>query len=121
LPKIGEAENEGSRGRRSGNSAGRTFKHNKTVAPKPLHKLNNDYERKMRVTRKKTAGDGTDARPPPLAAKKGGKMGGRYGGKSMGRVKTELKTAEQIRKGRKTLEKRKAKNARPNRSKKSRR
>jgi len=121
LPKIGEAENEGSRGRRSGGPGGRTFKHNRLVAAKPLHKLNKDYERKMRLTGKKAGGDGGDARPPPASPKKAGRVSGRYGGKSMGRVKTELKTAEQIRKGRKMLEKRKAKNARPTRGKKGRR
>jgi ATP-dependent RNA helicase DDX54/DBP10 len=118
LPNAGEAENEARRGKRlSGGPGGPTFKHNKVVAAKPLHKLNKDYQRKTRLMRKKAEGAGNDARSPSSAATK---VGGRYRGKPMERVKTELKTAEQIRKRRKMLDKRKAKNGRTTRGKKGR-
>ncbi|KAJ7703160.1 DEAD-domain-containing protein [Mycena rosella] len=111
LPKVGEAENEGSHGRKPVGIGGQRFRHNKVVVAKPLDKLGNDYERKVRQMKKKSeAQEGeTSARPSP------GTRGGRYGGKSFARVKTELKTSEQIRKGRKALDNRRAKNGRPTR------
>ncbi|KAJ6586958.1 P-loop containing nucleoside triphosphate hydrolase protein [Mycena vulgaris] len=111
LPKVGEAENEGSHRRKPVGIGGQRFRHNKVVAAKPLDKLGNDYERKVRQMKKKTETQEseTSSRPSP------GNRGGRYGGKSVARVKTELKTSEQIRKGRKALDSRRAKNGRPTR------
>ncbi|KAJ6625611.1 P-loop containing nucleoside triphosphate hydrolase protein [Mycena sp. CBHHK59/15] len=109
LPKVGEAENEGLQRRKPG-IGGQRFRHNKVIPAKPLDKLGNDYERKVRQFKKQTeAREGEPLSRP-------GNRGGRYGGKTLGRVKTELKTSEQIRKGRKALDKRRAKNGRPARS-----
>ncbi|KAF7315632.1 ATP-dependent RNA helicase DBP10 [Mycena indigotica] len=104
VPRVGEAEHEGS-SRRSSN--GQRFRHNAMPEAKPLDKLDKNYDRKVRHIKKKNEAAGGEAPQ------------GRYRGKPIGRVKTELKTSEQIRKGRKLLEKRRAKNARP--SKKGRR
>ncbi|KAF7321363.1 ATP-dependent RNA helicase DBP10 [Mycena kentingensis (nom. inval.)] len=105
LPRVGEAEREGS-GRPGGT---RRFRHNTVTDAKPLDKRDKNYDRKVRQQKKKNEVQGAE----------GGLKQGRYRGKPMARVKTELKTSEQIRKNRKLLEKRKAKNARP--SKKGRR
>lgn len=114
LPKIGEAENEGT-GRRMGGPGGQRFKHRKVVEAKPLDKLHTGYERKMRQSKKREeAGGGEAGKSTPVPGRKP-QVGGRYGGKTFGKVKTELKTSEQIRKGRKTMENRRAKNARPSR------
>ncbi|KAJ7084419.1 P-loop containing nucleoside triphosphate hydrolase protein [Mycena belliarum] len=111
LPKVGEAENEGSHGRRPMGVGGQRFRHNKIVVAKPLDKMGNNYERRVRQMKKKSEAteSETSARQPS------GTRGGRYGGKSFERVKTELKTSEQIRKGRKALDNRRAKNGRPSR------
>ncbi|KAJ7462343.1 ATP-dependent RNA helicase DBP10 [Mycena galericulata] len=111
LPKVGEAENEGTHRARPSGIGGQRFRHNKIVSAKPLDKLAKDYERKVRQTKKKNESQEgeTVSRPAP------GNRGGRYGGKSFTRVKTELKTSEQIRKGRKALDNRRAKNGRPTR------
>ncbi|KLO19427.1 P-loop containing nucleoside triphosphate hydrolase protein [Schizopora paradoxa] len=96
VPRVGEAElpSAGGHGRHGAN---KRFKHHKTEDAKPLDKLSLGYERK----------------------KSGGavRKGGRYAGKTMSRVKSELKSAAQIRKDRAAVEKRKAKNARPSRKK----
>ncbi|KAH7926738.1 DEAD-domain-containing protein [Leucogyrophana mollusca] len=119
LPKVGEAEPE-RRGTGSG-PGGRKFKHHKVVPAKPLNKLDKDYERKSRQLKKReenNAQDGNDSRHKAGSATGGKKVrtgGGRYGGKSVGRVKSEIKTVDQIRKTRKTVERKKAKNARPSR------
>lgn len=116
LPKVGEAEQEGTRGRRGSGPGGRTFRHNKMVSAKPLDKFSNDYERKVRQLKKKDGpelNDGESSRVPS----RGGKPGGRYAGKQMGRVKNEIKTVDQIRKGRVAMDKKRAKNARPSRKK----
>jgi ATP-dependent RNA helicase DDX54/DBP10 len=116
LPKIGEAEPEATR-----RTGGKRFKHNKVVSAKPLDKLSKDYDRKVRHIKKRDAG--AEPEVPgngpsrPLPRGKGAKTGGRYRGKSMGRVKTELKTTEQIRKGRRMVENKRAKNGRPSRGK----
>jgi ATP-dependent RNA helicase DDX54/DBP10 len=120
LPKIGEAEPETTR--RGSGPGGKRFKHNKVVSAKPLDKLSKDYDRKVRHQKKRNAGiepdaTGNSSSKPPPSRGKGVKTGGRYGGKSMGRVKTELKTVEQIRKGRRTTDNKRAKNARPSRGK----
>lgn len=130
LPKIGEAENEATHVQKPG---GHRFKHNKTTAAKPLDKLNHDYERKVRQLKKREEeSGGGESSNQPFTARGGrggaarggarggsrGKPGGRYGGKPMGRVKSEIKNAEQIRKDRKVLERKKEKNARPSRGSK---
>jgi ATP-dependent RNA helicase DDX54/DBP10 len=116
LPKVGEKEDGGAR---RGAVGGRRFKHNKITPAQPLDKRRTDYERKVKRWKKReeaVAGDGDGKSSSAVPGKKG-----RYGGKPIGRVKSELKTNEQIRKGRKIMEKRKAKNARPKRVKKGRR
>ncbi|KAF8906512.1 DEAD-domain-containing protein [Gymnopilus junonius] len=112
LPRIGEAENT-SRNNQIG-SGSRRFKHVKVVSAKPLDKLSKDYDRKLRQQKKKA--DGTEASSDQPQHSSGRKALGSHLGKSYTRVKSELKTAEQIRKDRKIAEKRKAKNARPARS-----
>jgi ATP-dependent RNA helicase DDX54/DBP10 len=122
LPKVGEAEPEGIRGRRGSSSGGRMFRHNKVVSAKPLDKLGNGYDRKVRQMKKKEVSDadgGQSSRPPSRGG--GGNAKGRYAGKSMGRVKSEIKTVDQIRKGRIAIEKKRAKNARPSKKGKGRR
>ncbi|KAJ7346657.1 P-loop containing nucleoside triphosphate hydrolase protein [Mycena albidolilacea] len=111
LPKVGEAENDGHQRKRPIGIGGQRFRHNKVVAPKPLDKLGNDYERKVRQMKKKSEAESQEGEQSTSSRGRGG----RYGGKSMGRVKTELKTSEQIRKNRKALDNRRAKNARPSR------
>lgn len=118
LPRIGEAENASTGPRRQTGPGGQRFKHNKTAAPKPLDKMNHDYERKVRQLKKKEEA-GMSAEPKtPIISAKGKKLGVRRGatGKTYGRIKNELKTSEQIRKDRKVQERRKEKNARPSRS-----
>ncbi|KAG8708350.1 ATP-dependent RNA helicase dbp10 [Ceratobasidium sp. 394] len=134
LPKVGEAENEGTgrgmKGQR-GRVAGKKFMHQGKAEAKPLDKLSLGYERKARQLKKRSeeqkaaGGDETETRGArgSVRGKKGGKVkpSGRYGGKSMGRVKSELKSADQIRKSREALARRKAKNARPSKKGKGRR
>lgn len=123
LPKVGEAENEGA-GRRSGGPGGQRFRHNTVVAAKPLDKLHTGYERKVRQIKKRDEDAGGPSKPTTGPPGRGAQAAGRYAGKTFGRVKTELKTSEQIRKGRKIMENKRAKNARPSRgggSKKGRR
>ncbi|KAG5733691.1 ATP-dependent RNA helicase DBP10 [Termitomyces sp. T112] len=109
LPKIGETE-IGVTGRRAGDTGGHRFRHNAALPSKPLDKLHVSYERKLRQSNKKREGEGETE-----SIGKSTRPGGRYGGKAMGRVKSELKTSEQIRKSRKTMEQKRAKNARPSR------
>ncbi|KAF8210309.1 P-loop containing nucleoside triphosphate hydrolase protein [Mycena galopus ATCC 62051] len=119
LPRVGEAENGGPPKRRPVGIGGQRFRHNQVVAPKPLDKLGNDYERKVRQMKKKAESQQEDSSSRPTSGSRGrgagGGRGGRYGGKPLGRVKTELKTSEQIRKNRKALDNRRAKNGRPSR------
>ena len=118
LPRVGEAEDEGTR-RRPGSHGSRKFKHTKVVEAKPLDKLHKDYDRKVRQTKRRDdiAGSEHESTKPTQDARKRSKAGGRYGGKPAGRIKSELKTVEQIRKGRKIMEKKRSKNARPNHKK----
>ncbi|KAG6861101.1 hypothetical protein C0995_004038 [Termitomyces sp. Mi166 len=109
LPKVGEAENEMT-GRRAGEPGGHKFRHSATVPAKPLDKLHTSYERKFRQLKKKGENKGETQ-----STRKSTRPEGRFGGKSVGRVKSELKTSEQIRKSRKIMEKKRAKNARPGR------
>lgn len=115
LPRVGEAEGERSPSRHGS----RKFKHTKVVKAKPLDKLHKNYDRKVRQMKKRGEGggsDGTEFKQITGISKKL-KPGGRYGSKSTARVKSELKTVEQIRKGRKIMENRRSKNARPTRKK----
>ncbi|KAF9465035.1 ATP-dependent RNA helicase DBP10 [Collybia nuda] len=112
LPKVGEAENVGTGGR-VGGSGGQRYKHNKVVTPKPLDKLHTSYDRKVRQSKKREESSG-ESNPPVVPGRKPIAKS-RYGGKTFGRVKTELKTTDQIRKGRKQMENKRAKNARPSR------
>jgi ATP-dependent RNA helicase DDX54/DBP10 len=112
LPWIGEAENPSQiRGKNTG-PGGHRFKHTKVVEAKPLDKFSKDYERKVRQLKKKNMEEGS---PSKLRLMSGGKSA-RHGGKTYSRVKTELKTSQQIRKDRKLVANRRAKNARPSRS-----
>lgn len=123
LPKIGEAEPEGTHKRRGSGPGGKTFRHNKVAFAKPLDKLSNDYERKVRQMKKKEGSEANGGESSRLPSRdgKGGKAGSRYAGKSMGRVKNEIKTVDQVRKGRTAMEKKRAKNARPSKKGKNRR
>lgn len=116
LPRVGETETPTIRHKAAG-TGGRQFKHNKVVVAKPLDKLRGDYDRKARQLKKKAAEAAPVWDSPSPKTKK---RGVRWSGKTMDRVKTEIKTAEQIRKQRKVMERRKAKNARPSRSGKKR-
>ncbi|KAG6820733.1 hypothetical protein H0H93_012379 [Arthromyces matolae] len=109
LPRVGEAENEGAR-RRLGDRGGQRFKHTGSTQPKVLDKLHVSYERKLRRLQNK--GNNDEETKSSGNAKP---AGGRFGAKFVGRVKSELKTSEQIRKDRKIIEKKRAKNARPSR------
>jgi len=109
LPRIGETEPDRPKLRNEGS---RKFRHSKVSAPKELDKLGNNYERKARQLKKRHEGDrGEVARPLYTSLKKQGKPS-RYGGKSLDKIKSELKTSDQIRKQRKVMERRKARNAR---------
>jgi ATP-dependent RNA helicase DDX54/DBP10 len=110
LPKVGEMEDESVRLRQS---RGNKFRHNRVIPAKPLDKLRGDYDRKARQMKKQKSGE-NDGVSGSSRAKNAGK---RSNGKPIGKVKTELKTVEQIRKNRKLMQKRKAKNARPSRRK----
>ena len=80
-------------------------------------------ERKLRQYQKKgqdAGGDSADAgyrQRGPQNGKKGKALLKRHGSKPAGKVKSELKSAEQIRRSMELVEKRKAKNARPTRKK----
>ena len=106
VPRVGEREDSSTRGRANG-GGGRRFKHHKVVQGKPLDKLRGDYERKVRQL-KKTQTDHQGGESPL----QGKKLGVRRSGKTIGRLKSEIKTVEQIKKERITVEKRKTKNAR---------
>jgi ATP-dependent RNA helicase DDX54/DBP10 len=111
LPRVGEAVPD----RRPPDR--KRFKHTSTTTAKPLDKLTTNYERKARVQKKVEAVSAEE----PISISRGRHITGRrYGGKSLGQVHGEIKSAEQIRKTRKIVEKRKAKNARPS-SKKGKR
>jgi len=111
LPRIGESVPEARPPDR------KRFKHTSITIAKPLDKLGTNYERKARVQEKKFEAVGTEAGVELTRNGRHRKKGltGRYGDKSLGQVRSEIKTAEQIRKARKIMDKRKAKNARPSR------
>jgi ATP-dependent RNA helicase DDX54/DBP10 len=109
LPRVGEAVPDHRPPDR------KRFKHTSTTAAKPLDKLTTSYERKTRVQKKLEAVGAVSSEEP---TRKGRHITARrYGGKSLGRVRSEIKSAEQIRKARSVMEKRKVKNARPSRKK----
>ncbi|PAV19024.1 ATP-dependent RNA helicase DBP10 [Pyrrhoderma noxium] len=116
VPRVGEAELEGATRRSGSGHGGKRFKHTSSTPAKPLNKLNKDYERKSRQIRKREQDRGdTSNNTQPASGKDKGKNGkpkGRYGGKPIGRVRSELKSAEQIRKSRELVERKRAKNAR---------
>ncbi|KAJ1304644.1 hypothetical protein OPQ81_005785 [Rhizoctonia solani] len=137
LPKIGEAESERrfTGGAKGGRLVGKKFVHQGKAEAKPLDPLALGYERKLRQMKKRAEKDRefeTDDNMNSGRGSKGGKpgkggknaknaTGRRYGGKSTGRVKNELKSADQIRKSREAMAKKKAKNARPSKKGKGRR
>lgn len=121
IPRVGEAEQEGTKRFAGGN---KRFKHQGTTPAKPLDKLSMDYERKVRQIKKRDQEAGGDSSSGPADTRntlKGGRKGKivfkRHGGKPLGKVKSELKTVDQIRKTRELAEKKRAKNARPSRKK----
>jgi ATP-dependent RNA helicase DDX54/DBP10 len=116
MPRVGEAEVEGT-SRKPGGHGSRKFKHNKIVEAKPLDKLHKEYDRKVRQRNKRDEIPGGGDEPVRRSTGNGKKAKGRYGGKPAARVKSELKTVEQIRKGRNIMEKKRLKNARPSRKK----
>jgi len=112
LPRVGEAEPE----RRVPDR--KRFKHNLVTVAKPLDKLATDYERKARSQKKAEAASADAGEETTRKARYSVKEPkNRYRGKSVGRVRSEIKSVEQIRKTRKTVDRRKAKNARPSRKK----
>lgn len=115
LPKVGEAENEGT-GRRSPGFHSRRFRHNTIIPAKPLDKLHVSYERKVWQMKKIEQDAGGNAKSTAGPSRRPIKAGGRYGSKTINKVKSELKTSEQIRKSRKVVENKRAKNARPSRN-----
>jgi len=116
LPRVGEAIPETRPPNR------KRFKHASTTPAKTLDKLATNYERKVRIQQKKAEAVGSVAEEKP--ARKGSHspkgLTKRYGGKSLGRVRSEIKSAEQIRKARNVTANRKAKNARPSRKRRKR-
>lgn len=119
LPRIGETELDRAKPQISG-PGGHKYRHNKVTAPKELDKFGNNYERKMRHLNNKQDGDqggdnGGRVGSSSTSSRKGKKQGkhSRYGGKSFRRVKSELKSSDQIRRQRKVIDNRRAKNARP--------
>ena len=113
LPRVGEVEPE----RRAPDR--KRFKHNSTTAAKPLDKLATNYERKTRTQKKAEAAsaDGGGEESAKNARHTAKDPKDRYRGKSVGRVRSEIKSVEQIRKTRKIVNRRKAKNARPSHKK----
>lgn len=117
IPRVGETESQGPRGRGSMGAGGRKYRHNQVAEAKPLDKYHKSYEKKLAQQKKKQGEGVAEAEPTPRG--KGKKLAGRFaGGKPVGRVKNELKTVDQIRKARVIADKKKAKNARaPSRGK----
>lgn len=105
LPRVGDAEPEMYGRGASGNRGpdGRSYRHTKITEAKPLDPKSNSYERKLRQIegKKRAAAESagiTDAPPPN---RKGGKAGvGGKAGRNVGAVKTEIRSADQIRKQR---------------------
>ncbi|KAJ1674408.1 Centrin-1 [Spiromyces aspiralis] len=93
FPRVGEQELP-SASKFTPSSQNKRFRHNKVTAPKPLDSMSVNYERKLKK-RKKTSSA----------------VGGERGGPAA--AKSELKTADQIRKARMEKQKRQEKNARP--------
>jgi ATP-dependent RNA helicase DDX54/DBP10 len=113
LPRVGEAEPDGASNKRAFGSGGRKFRHTKVTEAKAMDKLHVGFERKARQKAKE--GDPDSSRTNDKDGK--GKPSGRYGSKPIRQVKSELKSAEQIRRTRGVVAKKKAKNTRPTRKK----
>lgn len=111
VPKVGELESSRTAFHRRPNGS-KKFQHSKISTAKPLDKLAHDYERKLRITKKKEEKGSVESGAPSIGKSKPGKNT-RWKGKSLGRVKNELKTVDQIRNQRSMIEKKRAKNARP--------
>ena len=109
LPRVGEAEPE----RRLPNR--KRFKHSSVTAAKPLDKLATNYERKARVQKRVEAVSADPREQPTRKGHHNTNVTSRYRGKPVGRVHSEIRSAEQIRKARNIIDRRKAKNARPSR------
>lgn len=133
LPRVGEAESERRGGGGGGGfgigKGGKKYRYNTTTEAKPLDPKSLSYEKKMRVMKKKAqdqegggddggdsgGGRGRNSNRPGSSPSGKGKagQGKKFGGANIGRVKSELKSAEQIRKSRTVEARRKAQNARP--------
>lgn len=115
MPKVGGQEL--ARPRSSGGITGKRWKHNKVSEAKPLDKLHKSYERKARQLKKGQEAATVPGDSPQNTQKqfdkRSNKTGKRHDGKSVRRLKNELKTVEQIHKSRRTVERKRAKNARP--------
>lgn len=97
LPRVGEMEKANNHFANNNPNDGKRFKHKQDKAPKEADKYRDDYhERKKKVA----------------AAKE--QRRGRF---AEGKGKSEIKSVDDVRKGRKELQKRKEKNARPSRRK----
>ncbi|KAG8891854.1 ATP-dependent RNA helicase dbp10 [Tulasnella sp. 403] len=124
LPRTGEQELPG---RGDALSTGRTYKHNKVTEPKPLDPKSIGYERKLRQLKKKEEAakmltDGDEGGELEMSNEGGrrkgkGKAGVRFG-KPVGKVKSELKSAEVIRKERNVHAKKQSRYGRPSKKKK---
>ncbi|CAI2190966.1 18209_t:CDS:2, partial [Funneliformis geosporum] len=107
IPRMGEKELPNK------NLNMKRYRHNKITTPKPLDPLSKNYEKKIKKASKAdVANDQRDF--SNISSKKQNTSG-----HTNKKINNELKTAEQIYKLRKLKEKRKSKNARPNRKGKS--
>lgn len=111
VPKVGEVEQTGDTKQFTGGS--RRWKHNQVLSAKPLDKRNNDYERKVRQLNREERGRSDGVKP---ATKQPTRMKTSIR-RPVGKIKSELKTVDQIRKVRRTTDKKRARNARPSRKK----
>jgi ATP-dependent RNA helicase DDX54/DBP10 len=130
LPRVGEIESE--RAKKFGTSGfgkgGRKFRYNTSTEAKPLDPKSLGYDRKVRLLKKRSetyrgAGEGGDDggrtglsnRPSPGKRNSGGKAAksNNFRAANINKVKSELKSAEQIRKSRTLKARKKSRNARP--------
>lgn len=117
LPRVGEIESDRLPRAKQFGLGGRKYRYNATEAPKPLDPKSLGFERKMRALKKASSkgGGDNDSQGSGRLSKGRGKagQGSRFGGANIGRVRSELKSAEQIRKSRALDARKKARNARP--------
>ncbi len=97
LPKTGEAE--GDVAQRAGWADGKRYRHNQVTAAKPLDPKSTTFEKKTYMLKKKAGKAGEAAEAGPGAGGAGKRRG------AVGQAKSELKSAEAIRKQRQELEK----------------